>query len=137
MRLIVTTLFFLTLFVRGAGKWESDYPTISGHYKVVGKRFDSDALYTGRVTINEIRPNSFVIKRIIDGKTIEANGHVDLATPDKIKVLQIYFVENGVDMEGTFLWRSDLDNNGRISGYVYPKGYTGKTPGLEALFAQK
>ncbi len=54
-----------------------------------------------------------------------------------IPVFRIYFVEDGTDMEGTFLWRSDLDNDGRISGYIYPKGYTGKKPGLEALFARK
>lgn len=137
MRLGAIILLVLTSIVWGADEWESDYPNIAGHYEVIGRRCESGILFTGSTTIDEVRPNVFVVTRVIDGKTIKANGEVDLATPDRIPVFRIYFVENGTDMEGTLLWRGDLDNDGRISGYIYPKGYTGKKPGLEALFARK
>ncbi|MBK1883449.1 hypothetical protein JIN85_13565 [Luteolibacter pohnpeiensis] len=118
-------------------EWESDYPLISGRYEVIGRHCESEKLFTGTITIREDRPNVFVVTRIIDGKKIIGSGKVESATPDKIPVFRIRFVEDGVDYEGTFLWRDDLDNEGRISGYVYTKDYRGKKPGLEALFAEK
>ncbi len=94
-------------------------------------------LFMGTITIEEIKPNQFIVTRLIEGKTVIGSGKVEFVTPDKIPVFRIHFVENGADMEGTFLYRADLDNDGRLSGYVYTKGYTGKKPGLEALFAIK
>ena len=116
---------------------ESEFPLISGHYEVVGRRCDSEKLFSGTITIDETKPNVFTVTRIIDGKTSLGSGQVESVTPDKIPVLRIRFVENGENMEGTFQWRADLDNDGRLSGYVFPKGYQGKKPGLEALFAKK
>ena len=118
-------------------EWESELPTLTGKYEIIGRRCDSDKLYTGRITIEEKRPNEFTVTRVIGTKTTVGSGKVEWATPDKIKVFRIRFQEDGKDMGGTFLWRSDLDNDGRISGYVYPIGYRGVKPGLEALFAEK
>jgi hypothetical protein len=137
MKLVTIILLLVTSIVWGADKWESDYPLIAGQYEVIGRRCESDKLFTGSITIDEISPNIFVVTRVIDGKTIRGSGKVEFTTPDKIPIFRIHFVENGTDMEGTFLWRGDLDNDGRISGYVYPKGYQGKKPGLESLFAEK
>lgn len=137
MRLGAIILLVLTSIVWGADEWESDYPLIAGHYEVIGRQCESGKLFTGSIIIEEVNPNVFVVTRVIYGKTIKGSGQVEFATPDKIPVFRIHFVENGKDMEGTFLWRGDLDNDGRISGYVYPKGYQGKKPGLESLFAEK
>jgi hypothetical protein len=135
--LLLIILLVLTSFVWGADEWESDYPLIAGHYEVIGRRCESGKLFTGSISIDEVSPNVFTVTRVIDGKTIKGSGQVEFATSDKIPVFRIHFVEDGTDMEGTLLWRGDLDNDGRISGYLYPKGYKGEKPGLEALFAKK
>ena len=135
--------FCLLIFVAisvvcsAANEWESDYPLIGGRYEVVGRSCESGELFAGTITIDEPRPGRFVVTRIIDGKKIIGSGRVEFATPDKIPVFRVRFVENGKEFEGTFQWRGDLDNDGRISGYVYCKGYEGKKPGLETLFAEK
>ena len=135
--LLLIILLVLTSFVWGADEWESDYPLIAGHYEVIGRRCESGKLFTGSISIDEVSPNVFNVTRVIDGKIIKGSGQVEFATSDKIPVFRIHFVEDGTDMEGTLLWRGDLDNDGRISGYLYPKGYKGEKPGLEALFAKK
>jgi hypothetical protein len=137
MRAGAIILLVLTSLVWGTDEWESDYPLIAGDYEVIGRRCESGKLFAGRITIDEVSPNVFTVTRLIDGRTTKGSGQVEFATPDQIPVFRIHFVEDGMDMEGTLLWRGDLDNDGRFSGYVYPKGYQGKKPGIEALFAAK
>ena len=136
-KLCALILLLLTFVCRADDEWESDYPLIAGHYEVIGKRCESGQLFAGTIIIAEVRPNVFTVTRIVDGKTIVGSGKVEVATPDKIPVFRMRFTENGNDIEGSFLWRGDLDNDGRISGYVYPKDYKGMKPGLEALIAKK
>lgn len=128
---------FLTTFCFGADEWESDYPLLAGNYQIIGQQHESGKLYSGTIIIEEIQPNHFTVKRTIDGKTVTGTGKVVPATSDKASVFRITFTEDDTEMEGTLLWRSDLDNDGRISGYIYPKGYKGDKPGLLALFAKK
>ena len=139
MKSIVYALAFagLTALCYAGEEWESDYPVISGQYEVIGRRCESGDLFAGTIAIREDRPNVFVVTRIVGGNKIVGSGKIEFVTPDKIPVFRMRFVENGTEFEGTFLWRGDLDNDGRISGYVYTKGYKGKKPGIEALFAKK
>ena len=130
-------LLFLTVFGHAEDDWESDYPLIAGHYELIGRRCESGNLFAGTIIISEVRPNVFTVTRIVAGKTIFGSGKVETTTPDKILIFRMQFNEDGNEMEGSFLWRCDLDNYGRISGYVYPKKYKGEKPGLEALFAKK
>lgn len=136
-------LFYILAFVASsaihavANEWKSDYPLIAGHYEVIGQKCETRVLFAGTIIIDETGPNLFVVTRIIEGNKIIGSGKVEFATADKIPVFRIRFVENGAEFEGTFLWRGDLDNYGRISGHVYTKGYEGDRPGLEALFAKR
>lgn len=104
-----------------------------GEYKVIGKKPDSDETYFGDVSI-KIVGNGLSYSRVVGGVMVAGEAAIEGATPDKIPVLRVKFVENGVKHEGTFLWSSDLDNYARISGYIYRPGVTTKAPGLEALF---
>ncbi len=62
-------------------------------------------------------------------------GKIDVVTADKIKVLRVTFTENKKEYEATYLIDSDLDNYGRLTGYIYLKAGGTKSPGLEALFS--
>jgi len=130
-------LSLITSVCHAGEEWESDYPLIAGEYEVIGKRMETGKLFSGSITIKEEKPNVFVVVRVIDGKKITGSGNIELSGSEKTPIFRMRFVENGTAFEGTFLWQSDLDNYGRISGYVYTKDYQGKTPGLESLFAKR
>jgi hypothetical protein len=54
---------------------------------------------------------------------------------DAPAVLRIRFNDNGKEFEGTFLWRGDLDNYPRLTGFIYRGGSVQtKSAGLEAWF---
>jgi hypothetical protein len=107
---------------------------LAGEYDVIGRKPDSLTTYTGRVTIREVGGNLEVM-RVIDGKTERGTIQFDTtAGADRIPVLRAHFSMGGQEYEATYLWRSDLDNYPRLTGYIYlPKNQT-KSPGLEALF---
>jgi hypothetical protein len=107
---------------------------LAGEYDVIGRKPDSVATYTGRVTIREVG-GTLEVTRTIDGKTERGTIEFDTAAgADRIPVLRAHFSMDGQEYEATYLWRSDLDNYPRVTGYVYlPKNQT-KSPGLEALF---
>ena len=132
--LYLITLLLFTSISRSEEQFDSEHPVIAGVYELIGRQAETGTLMTGTVTITETKPNVFTVTREINGKTIIGTGKVDRATPDSIPVFRVQFSDQGKQIEGTFLWQSDLDNYGRLSGYVYPKGYHGAKPGLEALF---
>jgi hypothetical protein len=68
---------------------------------------------------------------------MKGEAKIDRADPpaDHPAVLRIRFRENGREFEGTFLWRSDLDNYPRLSGFISERGKTNSV-GLEAWFAK-
>jgi hypothetical protein len=66
---------------------------------------------------------------------IEGTGQVETATADRIRVLRVRFIENGESYEAAYLVGGDLDNYGRLTGYVYLKNGKTKKPGLEAWFS--
>jgi hypothetical protein len=107
---------------------------LAGEYDVIGRKPDSLTTYTGRVTIREVGGTLEII-RTIDGKTERGTIQFDTtAGTDRIPVLRAHFSMDGQEYEATYLWRSDLDNYPRMTGYIYlPKNKT-KSPGLEALF---
>lgn len=74
---------------------------------------------------------------MIGNRAVKGTGKIETVTPDKIKVIRILFESEGKDCEATYLIGSDLDNYGRLTGYVYFKGGEAKTPGLEALFIEQ
>ncbi len=70
------------------------------------------------------------------GRGVKGIGKIETVTSDKTKVLRVRFRSQGKDYEATYLIGSDLDNYGRLTGYVYFKDGETKTPGLEALFIE-
>ena len=109
------------------------YDFVCGSYQVIGRLLDSDQLYSGKVDLKR-SGNQLEVVRLIGGHQVRGIGRIETATPDKIKVLRVHFRSKDKDYEATYLIGSDLDNHGRLTGYVYLKGGGTKAPGLEALF---
>lgn len=109
------------------------YGFLKGPYQVIGRFPDSSKTYTGTVVFkNEY--DHFEIIRIIEGNMIKGTGKIETATAEKTKVLRVHFVERNKHYEITYIIHSDLDNYGRLTGYLYLKKGQTKIPGLEALF---
>lgn len=109
------------------------YGFLKGSYQVIGRLPDSSKTYTGTVVLKN-EGDRFEIIRMIEGAMIKGTGKIETATAEKIKVLRVHFIEKNKHYEVTYLIHSDLDNYGRLTGYLYlQKGQT-KIPGLEALF---
>jgi len=109
------------------------YDFLCGSYQVIGRLPYSDQLYSGKVEF-KLSGNQLEIVRLIGGHQVRGIGRIETATPDKIKILRVHFRSKDKNYEATYLIGSDLDNHGRLTGYVYIKGGGTKAPGLEALF---
>jgi hypothetical protein len=115
---------------------ESPWPFLVGEYEVIGRVCDSNVTYSGSVSIRA-EGGDFIVTRNVAGKEIIGRGLVESITPDKISIFRVTFAEDGIQYVVTYLLGTDLDNDGRLSGYVLPLGYSGLRPGKEALFALK
>ena len=116
-----------------SSKNEFLYQFLQGTYELIGRVPDSSKTYTGKVVLRKSDDYFEVIRRI-EGKEIKGTGKIETATADKIKILRIRFTDENTSYEATYLIDSDLDNYGRLTGYLYIKEEGTKIPGLEALF---
>ncbi len=109
------------------------YDFLEGSYEIIGRWPDTDEPYTGKMELKRSNDHFKTIRRI-NGEIIEGVGKIETATADNINVLRIRFIEAGCSYEGTYIIASDLDNYGRLTGYVYLKEGGTKIAGLEAMF---
>ncbi|MBP7551900.1 MAG: hypothetical protein KA885_00610 [Spirochaetes bacterium] len=112
---------------------------LSGNYILIGKKINSKATYAGEIQLkyNE-KQKCLDVKRVVSGVKSEGIATIEYFTSDQIPILKIKFVEKKVKYEGVFLWRSDLDNFGRISGHIYfANDEFVEDPGLEAYFIKQ
>lgn len=130
--LLATGLLFFVSPTNAQDENENLYQFIVGQYQIIGRFPDSSNPYTGELTAS-YEKTQLTIVRNVNGKKVKATGKIVEAI-DQIKVLQISFTEKGIDYEGTFLIKSDLDNYGRLSGHIYRKDQKTESPGLEAWF---
>ena len=106
-----------------------------GDYVVVGKKPDSQATYTGRVTFRSCG-DKLAFTRTVDRKTVRGIATLEMTViGDPAPVLRMHFVQDGRRLEATFQWMFDLDNYARFTGYVYrANSSTTRAAGLEMLF---
>ncbi len=106
-----------------------------GKYQIIGRKPGSSATYSGTVELRPVPDDAFLIIRRIGDHAVEGFAAIDRASPpaDHALVLRVRFKERSHEYEGIFLWRSDLDNYPRLTGFIYQQGTT-KSPGLEAWF---
>ena len=107
---------------------------MAGDYIVVGKKPDSDATYSGRLSFRT-RGSKLAFTRTIAGRTVRGVATLELTVVgDPAPVLHMHFVQDGRRLDATFQWKFDLDNYARFTGYVYLPDGTTKAAGLEMLF---
>jgi len=107
---------------------------LAGDYRLIGQLPNSGATYAGRVTL-QAEGTRLRFTRIVGDQRASGDARIETSLSDRAPLLRMRFVLEGREVEGTYLWRSDLDNYPRLSGYIYlPDGST-RSPGLEALFA--
>jgi hypothetical protein len=105
---------------------------MTGEYDLIGRKADSNATYTGHVTVRD-ENGALTVTRTIAGETDKCAARFDtVAGADRIPVLRMHFHFDGRDYDATYRWQSDPDNYPRFTGYVYLADT--KSPGLEALF---
>lgn len=110
---------------------------LAGHYIVIGKELDADRTYSGKVVFT-CEKDHLAVTRDIQGEIVKGEGRIEHALgPDAADVLRVRFVRAGRAFEATYIWRSDLDNYARLSGYVYELRVQTDSPGLEALFIEQ
>jgi len=129
---LASTLVWLKPKTSAMSLFTTSCAVISSHRKAA--RFGS-ALF--RKVEFKLSGNQLEVVRLIGKHRVKGIGRIETATPDKIKVLRVHFRSKDKDYEATYLIGSDLDNHGRLTGYVYLKGGGTKAPGLEALFIEQ
>lgn len=109
---------------------------LAGEYDVIGRTPDSSTTYTGRITLRaEAEGNGLQATRVIGGTTTTGTVRFDtVGGSDRISVLRLRFILDGVEYEGTYRWQSDPDNYPRFTGIISRADGQTKSPGLEALF---
>jgi hypothetical protein len=105
---------------------------MAGEYDLIGRKADSTATYTGRVTLRD-EGGVLQVTRSGEGKTDKCAARFDtVAGTDRIPVLRMHFRFDGKEYDAIYRWQSDPDNYPRFTGYLYVSGT--KSPGLEAFF---
>ena len=131
----------ILLILTAQPAWGSDhedhaflYEFLAGRYLVIGKAVNSEETYSGTVDFS-CKNGRIAVVRTIQGAVVHGEGTLEHALgQDKADVLRVRFNQAGKKYEITYLWRSDLDNYARLSGYVYQPGQQTGSPGMEALF---
>jgi hypothetical protein len=135
--LLATLLPSLSAFATEPIRDVPPFDYFAGEYAIIGRAPDSSHTYSGTIKIEEKSPGQFSIVRKIDGRTTTGVAFFDQADPpaEHPAVLRVRFTDRGKEFEGTFLWRSDLDNYPRLTGFIYRRGNVQtKSAGLEAWF---
>ncbi len=101
---------------------------LAGDYRVVGQDPNSGAAYAGRISLRE-HDGKLEATRTVGGVSMHGTATLD-TTAERTTVLRLRFALAGVEYEGTYLWRSDLDNYPRLTGYVYRSHGPTDSPGL-------
>ncbi|MDO6682639.1 MULTISPECIES: hypothetical protein [unclassified Oceanobacter] len=106
---------------------------LSGHYTLVGKAVNSDATYTGKVTLYQ-EHGALKVKRAINNRVVLADATLEKSFSGDADVLKIQFTDNGVNYKESCLFSGDLDNYARISCYLYMADGETNSRGLETFF---
>ncbi len=109
---------------------------VPGNFVLVGQAPNAGATYAGQASIAE-KGGRFQLRRTIAGKTVEAEGKIEVPSPPgEGKVLRFRWKEGDQKKIMTCLVSTDLDNYARLSCLWGEEGSSPDQPGLEAYFSR-
>jgi hypothetical protein len=108
---------------------------LAGNYTLIGGETGGSGTYRGDISITCKADHGMSVKRVIRGKSVNANGWIETVTADSIPVFKITFMESGRQVTGLYDICSTVGNNPRLTGYL--KSGNGKDVFMEALFYQR
>jgi len=131
--LLITSLLLLASAAAMSEQSQEEFLAgfIAGKYHLLGKSLNSEKTYFGKIELI-VTEKGIEIQRFIEGRKITGTAAVD-----NVDVLRMRFTENNIKYEETCMIDGDLDNNARITCYLYQPGIRTVNPGLEALFIDR
>jgi hypothetical protein len=107
---------------------------MAGEYELIGRKPDSTITYSGRVVLQD-DGRVLWVTRTVGHKTTKGALRFDtVAGSDRIPVMRMRFILDGIEYQATYRWQSDPDNYFRFTGVYGRADNKTKSPGLEALF---
>lgn len=109
----------------------------AGTYVLVGKQLDSDDTFVGTIVLEQAgdRLEGY---RLVSGVRTKVSATIEHPLCcESAHLLRIKFKDGDRELEGSYLLDSDLDNYGRLSGFVFDPNQRSDWPGMEVLFFDK
>ncbi|MEZ4652776.1 MAG: hypothetical protein R3E12_04005 [Candidatus Eisenbacteria bacterium] len=117
-----------------------------GRYLILGRDLQSGVQYSGtlELTEDELGFTAYRVWSRTCDPNADASGGPEVretargaieTTADGSAVLRLRWFAADEEREATYLLGTDLDNYGRLTGYVYPLGGVTTSPVLEVWFA--
>jgi len=135
---LVGTLLLSLAIGSAAAKDESEPDPVvgflAGSYRLIGQQPGSGDTYSGKMDLLYDEESGLRVVRRIGDEEVAGTAKLESSLGDRLPLLRMRFPMGGADYEGTYLWRSDLDNYPRLTGYIYAPDGSTESPGLEALF---
>ena len=109
----------------------------AGTYVLVGKKMDSDETFVGSMVL-EHNGDGLTGYRLIADRRVSVSGKIEHPRCcEQVHMLRLEFKDGDRDLLASYLLDTDLDNYGRLSGFVYDPERTSDWPGMEVLFFDK
>jgi hypothetical protein len=107
---------------------------MAGEYELIGRKPDSTITYSGRVVLQDDGRVLWVTRTVGHKTTKSALRFDTVAGSDRIPVMRLRFVLDGIEYQATYRWQTDPDNYFRFTGVYGRADNKTKSPGLEAFF---
>ncbi|MGQ5523965.1 hypothetical protein ACUHMQ_11980 [Chitinimonas sp. PSY-7] len=106
---------------------------LAGTYHLIGLSPITRKPYSGRAVLVAYG-NKLNVIRTINGMTITGTAAIKSVAANQPPVLRMCFPTNEKDVEATYLWHFDLNNNIRLTGEIHVSNNKNDSPALEAFF---
>ena len=106
----------------------------AGTYVLVGKRMDSDDTFVGTLVLEHVGDGLEGYRLIADNR-VSVSGTIEHPLCcESAHTLRLKFKDGDRELEASYLLDIDLDNYGRLSGFVFDPELRTDWPGMEVLF---
>jgi hypothetical protein len=132
-KFVLFVVLISVVFAKDISELEQYAPFLAGKYRVIGQDIDTNATYSGVITL-EYSDDKLIVKRVIDDKI--QNGIAIIQKPfiESPKILEVSYTKSNQIVKTYYIWQTEFDNYARLTGRIMRDN---KQVGYEALFAIK